>query len=129
LSGILIFVYQLLGTLAFLVLSPALVLRALRHPEEMRERMGRAPVPDRSGRPPSELEIRPLWLHAASLGELQALRGLLEDPFWNLRPPLLISVLSVSARRRAQGGLRAPGPLVLRAALLAPDQAAWPDPL
>lgn len=45
---------------------------------------------------------RPLWLHAASLGELESLRALWETPLRAPTGPLLITVLSVSARRRAE---------------------------
>jgi 3-deoxy-D-manno-octulosonic-acid transferase len=89
-SWVLLFAYQALGTVAFLLAVPFLLLRAVRHPEEMAERMGwRGP----------RLEGSPLWLHAASLGELQSLQSLLQDRERELAPPLLLTVLSVSARR------------------------------
>lgn len=45
---------------------------------------------------------RPLWLHAASLGELESVRVLWETPDLAPAEPLLVTVLSVSARRRAE---------------------------
>jgi 3-deoxy-D-manno-octulosonic-acid transferase len=52
--------------------------------------------------------LGPLWLHAASLGELESLRALWETPAYggtaDRAPagPLLVTVLSVSARHRAE---------------------------
>jgi 3-deoxy-D-manno-octulosonic-acid transferase len=91
-SAVLLGLYQVLGTLAFVVTIPYGILRAARHPGEMRERMG-------WGR--WNGEEAPLWLHAASLGELEAVRSLLREGGREFAPPILLSVLSVSARRRA----------------------------
>ncbi len=86
---------QILGTLGFCVALPFVFFRALRHPLEMRERLGR-------GKP---VEQGALWFHAASLGELQALRALLEERAWEPERPILVTVLSVSARRQAEAVL------------------------
>jgi 3-deoxy-D-manno-octulosonic-acid transferase len=93
-SGFLLLLYQILGSLAFVLALPYLVIRSLRHPQEMRERLGWSAPAFRGG-------TRPLWLHAASLGELEAIRGLLQDPHHSLHAPVLLTVLSVSARRKA----------------------------
>jgi 3-deoxy-D-manno-octulosonic-acid transferase len=101
-SGFLLVLYQLLATAAFVVAAPVLLWRAVNHRREMVERLGRE---DPSASVPPEMTRRaqgPLWLHAASLGELESLRALWETPGRAPAGPLLLTVLSVSARRRAQ---------------------------
>jgi len=95
---LLLALYQLLGTAGFVALSPWLLLRAARRPGEMRERLGWA------ARTRGE---RPLWLHAASLGELAGVRALLASDRHASAPPGLLTVLSVSAR--AGAGEAGPG--------------------
>jgi 3-deoxy-D-manno-octulosonic-acid transferase len=62
---------------------------------------GRGDVP-RSAPGPTPGAPGPLWLHAASLGELESLRALWETPDRAPVGPLLVTVLSVSARHRAE---------------------------
>lgn len=89
---------QALGTALVVLASPWLVYRLLRHPEEMRERLGWIVRPEGPRLPrPS----RPLWVHAASLGELEAIRGLIGDAEDAFSDPLHLTVLSVSGRPRA----------------------------
>lgn len=94
-AALLLLVYQAAGMLAFLATSPWLAWRFLRHRREMTERLGRCAPTTRS---PAG---RPLWIHAASLGELEGLRALLAAPGGRPADPLLLTVLSVSARDRA----------------------------
>jgi 3-deoxy-D-manno-octulosonic-acid transferase len=93
-SALLLVAYQILGTILFVAATPYLIIRFLRHPQEMKERLGWS-VPRFEG------GGSPLWLHAASLGELEAARGLLEDCEHSFSPPILLTVLSVSARGKA----------------------------
>lgn len=90
----LLLAYQAIGTLGFILALPWILIRALRRPAEMRERLGGGLSPlAGSG---------PLWIHAASLGELEAVRTLLDSPERRFRPPVHLSVLSVSARIRVE---------------------------
>jgi 3-deoxy-D-manno-octulosonic-acid transferase len=91
---VLLVLYQLIATGALIIGAPFLALRAIRHLREMTERLGGTP---RTGPVP----VRPLWMHAASLGELESLRAVWESPDRGPAGPLLLTVLSVSARRRA----------------------------
>ena len=105
-SGLLLVLYQLLATAGLVVATPLLLWRALAHRREVVERLGwrgaSASVPG-----PMRGAPGPLWLHAASLGELESLRALWETPRHEGTAgrapagPLLVTVLSVSARRRA----------------------------
>jgi 3-deoxy-D-manno-octulosonic-acid transferase len=125
-GGLLLVLYQALATAALLVALPFLLWRALRHRDEMAERLGwptgPAPAAEPGSRPgtspgkapgvvsdtstgaspgPFPEAAGPLWLHAASLGELESVRALWETPGRAPAGPLLVTVLSVSARRRA----------------------------
>jgi 3-deoxy-D-manno-octulosonic-acid transferase len=91
---LLVLLYQALATLAFLAALPYVLLRSARHPGEMIERAGWGPLPSGAG-------PRPLWLHAASLGEVEAIRGLLSGEEAAGNGPAVLTVLSVSARRQA----------------------------
>jgi 3-deoxy-D-manno-octulosonic-acid transferase len=103
-SGLLLVLYQVLATAGFVVAAPFLLWRVLAHRREMAERLGwgngSGSAPD-SRRGPRGGD-GPLWLHAASLGELESLRALWETPKRAPSGPLLVTVLSVSARRRAE---------------------------
>ena len=44
----------------------------------------------------------PIWLHAASLGELEGVRALLAEPGWSFGGDRSLTVLSVSVRERAK---------------------------
>jgi len=119
LSHALILLYQVAGTIFFVLALPYVILRAARRPSEMRERLG-------WGRRSLRTREGPLWVHAASLGELRAVAGLGagavggaagnvavktaegggEHPFASGRSfalPILVTVLSVSARPQAAG--------------------------
>jgi len=93
-----LFVYELGALLLLLVSLPIWLARALRHPGEVRERFGFGPRPE-----PAANGRRPLWIHAASLGELDAAQALLEAMPEALRPPVVVTTLSSAARRRAAG--------------------------
>ena len=107
---VLLALYQILATAGFILALPYLLVRAIRHPREMGERLGWGVVGRReesSGGSPEPGAAaaragaqRPLWLHAASLGEYEALRALLEDPRMGFASPTTLTVTSVSARRR-----------------------------
>jgi 3-deoxy-D-manno-octulosonic-acid transferase len=118
-SGLLLVLYQVLATAGLVVAAPFLLWRALAHRREMLERLGWVDAPTLGPSPtpgPSSLPVsrttgnadRPLWLHAASLGELESFRALWETPPYGGTArrapagPLLVTVLSVSARRRAE---------------------------
>jgi len=96
------FVYQVLATVLFVVALPYVLVRTLRYPAEMRERMGWSRATARS-------QHRPWWVHGASLGELQGVSGFLEHAA--IAPEqALVTVLSVSARKQVGarlGGYRA----------------------
>ncbi len=90
----LLYIYQAIGTLGFILALPWIAIRSLRRPAEMRERLGGGLSPlAGSG---------PLWIHAASLGELEGIRTLLDSEDRRFRPPVHLSVLSVSARNRVE---------------------------
>ncbi len=130
-SALLLFLYQICATGALVLATPYVFWRLLAHRQEMVERLGRGSgtqVPcgldaRRYGGDSTAAHLdaaasageaavsagdaandarRPLWLHAASLGELESLRAIWETPERAPAPPLLITVLSVSARRRAE---------------------------
>ena len=104
-AWVVLFAVQALGTVLSVLAFPWLLYRLLRHPEEMRERLGWIVRPEASRLPrPS----RPLWIHAASLGELEAIRGLIGDAEHAFSDPLHLTVLSVSGRPRAAAAF---GPL------------------
>ncbi len=95
-----LFLYQVAGTLGFLVALPYVLFRLWRHPEEMRERLGwSAARPESMATEP--VDQRPLWIHLASLGELEALSALWAEPGWSVSPPMVVTVLSTSARAHA----------------------------
>lgn len=99
-----ILIEQLFGTVATVLLSPWLVVRAITRRPEMRERLGwvpRRPARGEGGHDPAA-SGRPLWIHAASLGELEAVRTLAEDGRYRLAGPVHLTVLSVSGRPRAE---------------------------
>lgn len=89
---VLLVLYQLLMTLAVLLASPWLTIRSLRRGSEMRARLG---LWVGSAPPPANA----LWIHAASLGELEAARHLL-DAAPDLRARAVVTVTSTSALRR-----------------------------
>lgn len=95
---LLLVLYGAAGTAAALLGAPYLLWRSLRHPREMKERLGWGEPAPAHG----ERAERPLWIHAASLGELEAARALLQDSARSLAPPLLLTVTSVSARTKAE---------------------------
>ncbi|MBD3336154.1 MAG: hypothetical protein GF355_11625 [Candidatus Eisenbacteria bacterium] len=87
-------VYDLLATAALAAASPYLLWRRLRHPAEMRERWaGGAPWRDHGA----------VWWHAASVGELEALRPVLEL-IRGERPELrhAVTLLTPTGRARAR---------------------------
>lgn len=94
-AALLLVLYQTGATLLCLLASPYLGWRLLRHPSEMRERFGSDAAPAPRGR---------IWIHAASLGEVEAVATLLRA-----RPSLageaVLTVTSVSARRLASARL------------------------
>lgn len=95
-QGPVLFLYEIGALLLLLISLPIWLARALRHPGEVRERFGFGARPETAGN-----GRRPLWLHAASLGELDAAQALLEAIPEALRPPVIVTTLSSSARRRA----------------------------
>ena len=92
---VLLFLYQAAATLAVLLASPWILWRAARHPREMKERFG-VEDPGRTRR------HAPIWLHAASLGELEGVRALLAEPGWSFAGERSLTLLSVSVRERAR---------------------------
>lgn len=98
-------VYDLLWGLGLGLSCPYLAWRARRYPEEMRERWGH-------WEPWPETLCRPLWMHAASLGELRGalplLRGLGDEV-----PEKILSVLTPTARAHAAEA-RASGAALVR---------------
>ena len=106
-SRLLLVLYQLLATAALIPAAPFLLWRGLAHRREIVERLGWAIRPPPVSRPETvpglmRNTLGPLWLHAASLGELESLRALWETAERAPAAPLLITVLSVSARGRAE---------------------------
>jgi 3-deoxy-D-manno-octulosonic-acid transferase len=89
--------YRTLGSLALLLGAPYLLWRAFRRPAEMRERWGRHP----QHRADLGDGARPVWIHAASLGEVEAVRAWLADAPFLAGVPWFLTVTSTSARRRA----------------------------
>ena len=89
--NVLLWLYRFAAHAMVLLASPYLLWRAAAHPAEMKERLA---IELPSAR-------RPLWLHAASLGEVEAVRNLLLERPAEVAGPLLVTVTSVSARRRA----------------------------
>ncbi|MEP6849202.1 MAG: 3-deoxy-D-manno-octulosonic acid transferase [Acidobacteriota bacterium] len=65
------FIYSLLYTLAFIVLSPLLLLRRDKYAVGLSERFGNYPEFNRNGRPV-------IWLHCVSVGEANAARPLVD---------------------------------------------------
>ncbi|MFN8548328.1 MAG: glycosyltransferase N-terminal domain-containing protein [Candidatus Eisenbacteria bacterium] len=87
--------YRLLTWVTWLLGAPAWLVRMIAHSKEMRERLA-IDLPRSRG---------PLWLHAASLGELEAVRNLLLEapPEWRSR--VLGTGTAVSARAQASDRL------------------------
>ncbi|MBK8230394.1 MAG: hypothetical protein IPK72_07395 [Candidatus Eisenbacteria bacterium] len=83
--------YRLLTGLLAVIGAPLLIWRGWKHPAEMAERFGRIAPPPAGG----------VWFHAASLGEVEALRSLLAAAGAARPTPVLVTVTSTSARRRA----------------------------
>lgn len=84
-------VYRLLSWIMTALGAPLLLWRGLKYPAEMAERCGRIAAPTSGA----------VWFHAASLGEIEALRALLAAAGSARPTPLLVTVTSTSARRRA----------------------------
>lgn len=87
-------IYDIAATGAVLLGSPYLFWRSMRYPEEMRERFAGC---SKEGLDP------PVWWHASSVGELEALRPILRET-WNKaqggkRP--LLTLLTPTGRARA----------------------------
>jgi len=83
--------YRLLAGLISLLGSPVILWRGITHPREMRERLA-IDLPRSRGA---------LWFHAASLGEIEAVRNLLLEAPAEWRRSVLVTVTSVSARGKA----------------------------
>lgn len=90
--------YRVLGSFALLLGWPYLLYRSLRHPAEMGERWGRSHPRHRDDDGDG---AGPVWIHAASLGEVEAVRAWLEDAPLRTGVPWFLTVTSTSARRRA----------------------------
>lgn len=98
-------VYQLVAVLVFVLALPFVLLRLALHPAEMRERLGMANGNGASEPLAHAGRARSIWLHAASLGEVEALRSFVEAVAPELREEAIVTVTSVSARRQAPGRL------------------------
>ncbi|MEZ4650632.1 MAG: glycosyltransferase N-terminal domain-containing protein [Candidatus Eisenbacteria bacterium] len=89
-------VYRILTLLALVLGAPYLIYRRWKHPEEMHERFGHEPASATTPVP-----RRAVWVHAASLGEVEAVRAWMEDSPLRDGAPWFVTVTSTSARRRA----------------------------
>ena len=92
-------VYRGLTWLAVLLGAPYLLYRQWRFPEEMRERWGGGAEGDPVH--PDLPADGPVWIHAASLGEIEAARAWMEDRPLGEGRSWFVTVTSTSARRRA----------------------------
>jgi 3-deoxy-D-manno-octulosonic-acid transferase len=90
-----VLLYNLLWLLAFVIASPVLLVAVLLNWKAIRPRLGWGSV-----QPTSE---HPIWVHAASMGEVQAAAAIL-CRLKRLRPdlPIVISTTSLTGYRRAK---------------------------
>ena len=117
--------YRVLSAVVFVLGFPYLLYRRSKHPDEMRERWGQEPSSAVSGVPATSATSPPapgvssatlspsrtssarpvptgaVWIHAASLGEVEAVRAWMEDRPLRDGVSWFVTVTSTSARRRA----------------------------
>jgi len=97
----LVSVYEVVLTIVFVLAAPIWMYRRWHHFEEMRERFGILPARATGCVDAIDASGKPLWFHAASLGELEAAASLIEGGLVPRGRPIHLTVTSTSARARA----------------------------